>query len=313
MNVIISGAAGFIGSHLCDFYLKMGHSVIGLDNLSTGVIENINHLKTNDRFKFIEIDVSDEFNIEEKIDIILHFASPASPIDYLNFPIKTLLVGSRGTFNMLNLAKKNNATILVASTSEVYGDPLEHPQSENYFGNVNPIGPRGVYDEAKRYLEAISMAFHRKYNLNIKIVRIFNTYGPRMRINDGRAVPTFINQAMNNKDFTVHGDGNQTRSFCFIDDTINGIAELINSNYNYPVNIGNPDEYSVLELITKIRSLIPSNSKLTFTKLSENDPKVRKPNINLAKKLLNWEPKIELNNGLKKTINYYQDLSNFKI
>lgn len=305
--MLITGCCGFIGSHLCDYFLSKNFNIIGLDNLLTGNIENINHLNSNKSFEYIEFDICDKFRINKKIDYILHFASPASPVDYLKYPIKTLQIGSKGTENILELGLKNNSTVLLASTSEVYGDPLVHPQNESYFGNVNPVGPRGVYDEAKRYLEAITMAFNKKKNLNTKIVRIFNTYGPRMRKNDGRAIPNFINQALNNNNFTIYGSGKQTRSFCYVDDTVNGIAKLLMSEYNKPVNIGNPKEFTILQLVKKIKSLIPSSSKILYHELPENDPKVRKPDISLAKKLLKWSPKIDLNKGLINTISYYKN------
>ena len=306
-TMLITGCCGFIGSHLCDYFLSKNFNIIGLDNLLTGNIENINHLNSNKSFEYIEFDICDKFRINKKIDYILHFASPASPVDYLKYPIKTLQIGSKGTENILELGLKNNSTVLLASTSEVYGDPLVHPQNESYFGNVNPVGPRGVYDEAKRYLEAITMAFNKKKNLNTKIVRIFNTYGPRMRKNDGRAIPNFINQALNNNNFTIYGSGKQTRSFCYVDDTVNGIAKLLMSEYNKPVNIGNPKEFTILQLVKKIKSLIPSSSKILYHELPENDPKVRKPDISLAKKLLKWSPKIDLNKGLINTISYYKN------
>lgn len=302
---MVTGCCGFIGSHLCDFLIKENFYVIGLDNLLTGKFENISNLIENPNFKFINHDICNEISFDDNIKYILHFASPASPADYLKYPIKTLQIGAKGTENMLHLALKNNSSILVASTSEIYGDPLEHPQKESYFGNVNPIGPRGVYDEAKRYLEAITMAYHTKKNLDTKIVRIFNTYGPRMRIDDGRAIPNFINQIFNNDDITIYGNGSQTRSFCYIDDTINGIYKVLKSNYNLPINIGNPEEYQINELVTILKKIIPSSSKTVYLKLPENDPKVRKPDISLAKKVLKWEPKYSLHEGLKKTINYY--------
>ena len=302
---LITGCCGFIGSNACEFIIKKGHNVFGVDNLLTGKIKNIKHLLKNKNFRFIEQDVCLHFEIDTKINKILHFASTASPKDYLKYPLETLRTGSLGTENILKIGLKNKATVLVASTSEIYGDPLEHPQNESYFGNVNPVGPRGVYDEAKRYLEALSMAYFRKWNLDVKIVRIFNTYGPKMRANDGRAIPNFINQALKNKDITIYGDGNQTRSFCYIDDTIKGIYNFLHSSYNYPINIGNPKEYSILELSQKILELTSSESKLSFQKLPENDPKVRRPDINLAKDVLNWNPKTNLEDGLKKTIDYF--------
>ena len=308
-SLLITGVAGFLGSHLCDLFLKKKFKVFGIDNLITGDLINVKHNINNKNFKFINHDVCDEIFLNEKIDYILHFASPASPQDYLNYPIETLRIGSKGTENVLSFAKKNNATILLASTSEIYGDPDEHPQSESYFGNVNPIGPRGVYDEAKRYLEAMSMAYFRKFNLNIKIARIFNTYGPRMRKNDGRAIPNFINQSINRKKYTLYGDGNQTRSFCYVSDTTEGIFKLLFSNYNNPVNIGNPDEYTLNQLLKLINQINNYNNEIIFKKLPENDPKRRKPDISLAKKILNWQPKISLRDGLIKTIDYYNNLN----
>tara|TARA_Y100000768_G_scaffold387705_1_gene379927 strand:- start:2710 stop:3642 length:933 start_codon:yes stop_codon:yes gene_type:complete len=304
-KILVSGAAGFIGSHLVDKFLSKNFKVLGVDNFLTGSVDNINHNFNNPNFSFIEHDICKPLNTKDKLDYILHFASPASPNDYLRHPIKTLQIGSKGTENMLELAKINKAIILLASTSEIYGDPLTHPQPESYFGNVNPIGPRGVYDEAKRYLEAISFAYKRKHNISIRLVRIFNTYGPRMRKEDGRAIPCFINQAINNQDFTVYGDGNQTRSFCFISDTVEGIYKLLLSNYENPLNIGNPNEKSILELVNTIKKLYPSNSKITYKTLPENDPLRRKPDISLAKKKLNWEPIVNLEIGLMNTINYY--------
>ena len=290
---------------MCDYFIKKNYYIIGIDNLLTGSIENIKHLEFNKNFKFLNSDVCNEIKLEEKIDSILHFASTASPVDYLKFPIKTLQIGSLGTENVLKLGVQNKATVLVASTSEVYGDPLEHPQNESYFGNVNPIGPRGVYDEAKRYLEAMTIAYKKKLNLDIRIVRIFNTYGPRMRKNDGRAIPNFINQKLNKENITIYGDGSQTRSFCYISDTISGIYKLLETNYQLPVNIGNPNEYSIKELAQIISDLIPNKSKIIYKKLPENDPKLRQPNIELAKKILNWTPKVKLVDGLKMTINFY--------
>ncbi len=302
---LVTGCCGFIGSNMCNLLLRKNHKIIGLDNLLTGRLSNIQNLKNKKRFLFIEHDIINPIKIEDKIDYIIHFASTASPIDYIKYPILTLKVGSIGTENILNLAVKNRSKIVVASTSEIYGDPLEHPQKESYYGNVNPIGPRGVYDEAKRYLEAITMAYHKKMGLDIKIARIFNSYGPNMRKDDGRAIPNFINQMINNENITVYGNGTQTRSFCYVTDTIEAIYKLVRSDYNYPVNIGNPNEYTILELIEKIRNLISSKSKIKFLKLPENDPKVRRPDITLAKKILNWEPKICLEDGLKKTIDYF--------
>jgi dTDP-glucose 4,6-dehydratase len=304
-RVLVTGAAGFIGSHLCDHLLKKNFKVIGLDNLLTGSTNNIEHNFRNKNFTFIEHDVRLKIDINQKLDYILHFASPASPSDYLKYPIETLQTGAVGTENMLKLALRDNARIIVASTSEIYGDPLEHPQSESYFGNVNPIGPRSVYDEAKRYQEAITAAYMNNKNLNVGIIRIFNTYGSRMRINDGRAIPNFLNQAINNKDFTVYGNGMQTRSFCYISDTINGIFKLLKSNYQLPINIGNPKEFTILDLVELIRQLIPTKSVVKYKELPKNDPKMRKPNIELAKKILNWSPKIDLIEGLKETIKHY--------
>ncbi len=312
-KILITGVAGFIGSHVCDFYLKKNNHIIGIDNFLTGNFDNIKHNINNKHFTLIEHDVVDKIIIEDKIDFILHFASPASPLDYLKFPIKTLQIGSIGTENILKLAHKNNCTVLLASTSEIYGDPLVHPQPESYFGNVNPIGPRGVYDEAKRYLEALSTAYCKTKGVDVRIARIFNTYGPRMRVNDGRAIPNLINQALNNNDFTIYGDGNQTRSFCFINDTVEALSRLIDCDYRLPVNIGNPSEYSILNLMKIISELIPSKSKIIFKNLPENDPKVRKPNIKLAKEILKWNPKVNLKEGLKKTILYYQEMHNFKL
>ncbi len=307
-TVLITGAAGFIGSHLCEFFLTNGYKVLGIDNLLTGNFDNIKDFTSNKNFTFYEKDICLKINFKEKINYILHFASPASPIDYLKYPLQTLRVGSLGTENMLKLARIKNSTILVSSTSEVYGDPLVHPQSESYFGNVNTISPRAVYDEAKRYLEAITNAYKNKYNLDVRIIRIFNTYGPRMRKFDGRAIPNFINQVINNDDITIYGDGTQTRSFCYIDDTINGIYKVLKSNYNLPINIGNPDEYSINEIAKIIKKLIPNSCKTIYFDLPENDPKVRKPDITLAKKILNWEPKIKLIDGLKRTIKYFNKI-----
>jgi len=304
-TVLITGAAGFIGSHLCDFLLNKDYKVIGLDNLLTGDYKNIKNFENNKDFTFYKKDVCLKINLEEKVNYILHLASPASPFDYLKYPIQTLKVGSNGTENILELGRINKAVVLVASTSEIYGDPLVHPQPEHYFGNVNPVGPRSVYDEAKRYLEAISTAYKNKYSMDIKIVRIFNTYGPKMRKNDGRAIPTFINQSITNKNFTVFGNGEQTRSFCYIDDTVRGIYKLMLSSYQDPINIGNPRENTLLEIIELIKKINPSNSKIEFKPLPEDDPKMRKPDIKLANSILNWSPKIKLEDGLKNTFNYF--------
>ncbi len=304
-KVLITGGAGFIGSNLADYFLDRGHSVICIDNLITGSIANIAHL-TNRDFKFINLDVTNYIYIEEDIDYILHFASPASPIDYLELPIQTLKVGSLGTHKALGLAKAKDSTFLLASTSEIYGDPLTHPQTEDYWGNVNPVGPRGVYDEAKRFAEALTMAYQRYHSVDAKIARIFNTYGPRMRIKDGRAIPAFISQALKDEDITVYGDGNQTRSFCFIDDLVQGIYSLLMSGEKQPVNLGNPHEMTIMQLAEKIKDLTNSKSKIVYKALPEDDPKVRQPDISKAKKALNWSPQVELEDGLKKTIEYFE-------
>ncbi|MEA3494998.1 MAG: UDP-glucuronic acid decarboxylase family protein [Bacteroidota bacterium] len=311
-KVLITGAAGFIGSHLCDKFINEGFDVVGMDNLLTGNIDNISHLFKLKEFTFYYHDVSTFVHVPGDLDYILHFASPASPIDYLKMPIQTLKVGSLGTHNLLGLALAKKARLLIASTSEVYGDPLIHPQIEEYWGNVNPIGPRGVYDEAKRFMEAITMAYHTFHRLDTRIVRIFNTYGPRMRLNDGRALPAFIGQAFNNEDITVFGDGSQTRSFCYIDDQVDGIYKLLMSNYNYPVNIGNPSEISIMDFAKEIIKLTNSKSKVITKELPADDPKQRKPNITKARKLLGWEPKVDRKEGLKITIDYFKTLENFK-
>lgn len=301
-RVLITGGAGFLGSHLCDKFINNGDDVICMDNFITGSPENIVHLFGNKNFKFIEQDVTDYIYIDGDVDFILHFASPASPIDYLKLPIQTLKVGSLGTHKTLGLAKAKNSTFLIASTSEVYGDPLIHPQTEDYWGNVNPVGFRGVYDEAKRFSEAMTMAYHRYHNVDTRIVRIFNTYGPRMRLEDGRAIPNFINQALRNEPVTVYGDGSQTRSVCYVDDLIEGIFRLIHSIENMPVNIGNPDEITMLDLAKEIIELTNSKSEIIFEQLPSDDPKVRQPNISKARELLNWEPKIDRKIGLQRTI-----------
>jgi len=304
-TTLITGGAGFLGSNFCDYLLKKGHQVICMDNLITGSMENIAHIKS-DQFKFINHNVTEYIELDEDLDNILHFASPASPIDYLELPIQTLKVGSLGTHNALGLAKAKNAVFLLASTSEVYGDPLIHPQNESYWGNVNPIGPRGVYDEAKRFAEAITMAYHRFHGVETRIVRIFNTYGPRMRVRDGRAIPNFLSQALTGKDLTVYGSGNQTRSFCFVSDLIEGIYRLLESGYNEPVNIGNPVEMTVLEMAEKILHATGSKSKIVNVPLPEDDPKIRQPDIRLAQEKLDWNPKVMLDEGLDKTIDYFR-------
>jgi len=307
-RVLITGAAGFLGSHLCDRFIREGFQVTAMDNLITGDKKNIEHLFGLQQFEFLFHDVSKFVHVPGPLDYILHFASPASPIDYLKIPIQTLKVGSLGTHNLLGLAKAKNARILVASTSEVYGDPLVHPQSEAYWGNVNPVGPRGVYDEAKRFQEAITMAYHTYHGLETRIARIFNTYGPRMRLNDGRVLPAFIGQALRGEDLTVFGDGSQTRSFCYVDDLIEGIYRLLLSDYAYPVNIGNPDEITINEFGEEIIKLTGTSQKLINKPLPVDDPKQRQPDITLAKKLLNWEPKIGRAEGLKITYNYFKSL-----
>ncbi|MWW24436.1 UDP-glucuronic acid decarboxylase family protein [Algibacter lectus] len=308
-NVLITGAAGFLGSHLCDRFIKEGFHVIGMDNYITGDPKNLVHLKENPNFDFIEHDVTEFIKIEGGLDYILHFASPASPIDYLKIPIQTLKVGSLGTHNLLGLAKAKKARILIASTSEVYGDPLVHPQTEEYYGNVNTIGPRGVYDEAKRFQESITMAYHRFHGLETRIVRIFNTYGPRMRLNDGRVIPAFMGQALRGEDLTVFGDGSQTRSFCYVDDQVEGIYRLLLSDYSEPVNIGNPHEISIKDFAEEIIKLTGTDQKVIYKELPVDDPLQRQPDISLAKKLLNWSPKIDREEGMKLTFNYFKTLS----
>ena len=303
---VVTGGAGFLGSHLCDKLIQNGHKVICLDNLITGSLENIAHLFGSENFKFIKYDVTEFIYVDGKVDNILHFASPASPIDYLKFPIQTLKVGSLGTHKALGLAKAKKAKFLLASTSEVYGDPEIHPQPETYWGNVNPIGPRGVYDEAKRFAEAMTMAYHRYHGVDTRIVRIFNTYGPRMRLDDGRVLPTFISQALKGEDLTVFGDGSQTRSFCYVDDLIEGIFRLMNVEYYEPVNIGNPDEITILEFAEEVLKYTNSKSKITFKELPIDDPKIRQPDITLAKKLLGWEPKVSREEGIRITMEYFK-------
>ena len=305
-RAVITGAAGFIGSHLTDALLNRGYSVIGIDNLLTGDLTNISHLSGRD-FVFLEQDVTKDIYIEGDVDLVMHWASPASPIDYLELPIQTLKVGALGTHKALGLAKTKHARFVLASTSEVYGDPLEHPQRETYWGNVNPIGPRGVYDEAKRFAEAITTAYHRYHHVDIKIARIFNTYGPRMRVRDGRAVPNFIAQALRGEDVTVYGHGEQTRSFCYIGDLVDGVIKLAESSTNQPVNIGNPSEITIGEIAREIIAATGSSSRIVFKELPVDDPKVRKPDITLARKLLGWEPQVSLGTGLQLTIAYFRE------
>ena len=306
-RVLITGAAGFLGSHLCDRFIKEGFHVIGMDNLITGHLSNIEHLMPLEHFEFHHHDVSNFVHVSGELDYILHFASPASPIDYLKIPIQTLKVGSLGTHNLLGLARVKKARMLIASTSEVYGDPLVHPQTEEYYGNVNPIGPRGVYDEAKRFQEAITMAYHTYHGLETRIVRIFNTYGPRMRLNDGRVLPAFIGQALRGEDLTVFGDGSQTRSFCYVDDQVEGIFRLLMSDYPQPVNIGNPDEITILQFAEEIIKLTGTDQKIIFKDLPQDDPKVRQPDITRAKEILGWEPQVERSEGLKRTLAYFKE------
>lgn len=307
-RILITGAAGFLGSHLCDRFIKEGYTVMGMDNLITGDIRNLEHLFKLKEFEFYHHDVSKYVTVPGKLDYILHFASPASPIDYLKIPIQTLKVSSLGTHNLLGLAKAKSSRILVASTSEVYGDPLVHPQTEDYWGHVNPIGPRGVYDEAKRFQEAITMAYHTYHGVETRIIRIFNTYGPRMRLNDGRVLPAFIGQALRGEDLTVFGDGSQTRSFCYVDDLIEGIYKLLLSDYVMPVNIGNPDEITIREFAEEIIKLTGTNQKIISLPLPQDDPKQRQPDITRAKKILSWEPKIGRAEGLKRTYEYFKNL-----
>ncbi|HEX8332296.1 MAG TPA: UDP-glucuronic acid decarboxylase family protein [Segetibacter sp.] len=307
-RILITGAAGFLGSHLCDRFLKEGFHVIAMDNLITGDLKNIEHIFHREDFEFYHHDVSKFIHVPGDLDYILHFASPASPIDYLKIPIQTLKVGSLGTHNCLGLAKDKKARILVASTSEVYGDPLVHPQDEEYWGNVNPVGPRGVYDEAKRFQEAITMAYHTYHGVETRIIRIFNTYGPRMRLNDGRALPAFIGQALRGEDLTVFGDGSQTRSFCYVDDLVEGIYKLLMSDYASPVNIGNPDEITLKEFAEEVLKLTNSHVKIIYKPLPVDDPKQRRPNITKAREILGWEPKVSRSEGLKITYEYFKSL-----
>ncbi|NNF08154.1 MAG: SDR family oxidoreductase [Candidatus Eisenbacteria bacterium] len=304
MHILITGGAGFLGSHLCDYLLEQGHRVTAMDNLLTGNVDNLSHIRSPE-FSFIRYDVTNFIYVQDQVDFVMHFASPASPFDYLKFPIHTLKVGAHGTHNALGLAKAKGAKFLLASTSEVYGDPLVHPQPETYWGNVNPIGIRGVYDEAKRFAEAITMAYHRYHGLDTKIVRIFNTFGPRMRVEDGRAVPNFINQAIHNQDITVFGDGSQTRSFGYVSDLVAGLYKLMMSDQNEPVNIGNPQELTVKEMAETIVKLTNSKSKIVYQDLPEDDPKIRQPDISKAKRVLDWEPKVPVREGLEKTIEWF--------
>jgi dTDP-glucose 4,6-dehydratase len=306
VRTLITGGAGFIGSHLCDRFLAEGHEVVAVDNFITGTPENIAHLFSNPKFKLIGSDISNSLKISAKIDNVLHFASPASPVDYLEFPIQTLKVGALGTHNTLGIAKAHNARYLLASTSEVYGDPLEHPQKESYWGNVNPVGIRGVYDEAKRFAESMTMAYHRVHNVNTHIVRIFNTYGERMRLNDGRVLPNFMYQALKGEPITVYGDGKQTRSFQYVSDLVEGIFRLLSTDFHEPVNVGNPAEITILEFAEEVRKLAGSSSTIEFRPLPQDDPKVRQPDITRARQLLGWEPKIGRAEGLKRTMEFFQ-------
>jgi dTDP-glucose 4,6-dehydratase len=307
-RVLITGAAGFLGSHLCDRFIREGYHVIGMDNLITGDLRNIEHLFKLEHFEFYHHDVSKFIHVPGPLSFILHFASPASPIDYLKIPIQTLKVGSLGTHNCLGLAKSKKARILVASTSEIYGDPQVHPQTEEYWGNVNPVGPRGVYDEAKRFQEAMTMAYHNFHRLETRIVRIFNTYGPRMRLNDGRALPAFIGQALRGEDLTVFGDGSQTRSFCYVDDLVEGIYRLLHSDYHLPVNIGNPSEITLQQFAEEVITLTGTKQKIVYRPLPVDDPKQRRPDISRAREILGWEPKVERREGLKATYEYFKSL-----
>lgn len=308
-RILITGAAGFLGSHLCDRFIKEGYSVVAMDNLITGDLKNIEHLFPLKEFEFFHHDVSNFVHVAGELDYILHFASPASPIDYLKIPIQTLKVGSLGTHNLLGLAKAKNARLLIASTSEIYGDPLIHPQTEEYYGNVNTIGPRGVYDEAKRFQESMTMAYHRFHGLETRIVRIFNTYGPRMRLNDGRVIPAFMGQALRGEDITIFGDGSQTRSFCYVDDQVEGIYRLLLSDYAGPINIGNPNEISIKDFAKEIIKLTGTDQKVIYMDLPQDDPMKRKPDITLAQKILGWEPKVSREEGMKITYEYFKTLS----
>jgi dTDP-glucose 4,6-dehydratase len=306
MRVVITGGCGFLGSHIARYFIEKGHYVVSIDNLLTGRIENVNDLFKTGKFEFVKYDVTNYIHISGKVDAVLHFASPASPVDYMKYPIPTLKVGALGTHKALGFAKEKKAIFMLASTSEVYGDPLVNPQPESYWGNVNPIGPRGVYDEAKRFAEAMTMAYHRYHKMPVRIVRIFNTYGPNMRLNDGRAIPNFITQALKNKPITVYGDGKQTRSLCYVSDLVRGIYKLLLSDINEPVNLGNPEEITLLELAQIIKDLTKSKSKIAFKPLPVDDPKVRRPDITLATTKLKWKPEVSLKEGLIKTIEYFK-------
>jgi len=310
VRVVITGGAGFIGSHLCERFLAEGHEVVALDNLITGALINIAGMRNDPRFSFMQHDVSKEIEITGAVDIVLHFASPASPIDYLKYPIQTLKVGSLGTHNALGLAKAKNARFLIASTSEVYGDPQVHPQKEDYWGHVNPIGVRGVYDEAKRFSEAMTMAYHRAHRVDTRIIRIFNTYGPRMRLDDGRVLPNFMGQALRGEPLSIFGDGSQTRSFCYVDDLVEGICRLLKSDYHEPVNLGNPSEITIRQFAEEIMKLVGEKCEIIYRPLPSDDPKVRKPDISLAKKLLGWEPKVDRSEGLARTLEYFRSIVN---
>lgn len=306
MRVLVTGAAGFLGSHICDFLLARGHQVVGVDNFITGSVENIEHLFGRDDFLFIKHDVTNYLHVPGRLDAVMHFASPASPIDYMKFPIPTLKVGALGSHKALGLAKEKGAVFMLASTSEVYGDPQSSPQKEDYWGNVNPVGPRGVYDEAKRFAEAMTMAYHRFHDVDVRIVRIFNTYGPRMRLDDGRAVPNFMSQALRGKPLTLYGDGSQTRSLCYVDDLVRGLYALLRSGLNTPVNLGNPEELTMLELARTVKRICGSKSRIIYKPLPQDDPRVRRPDITLARKKLGWSPKVSLEQGLENTLAYFR-------